>query len=60
MFLAASVCQFVCLFVCRYDNFRTMKRRPSKMKNGGWRIVQKSRGSSNLGVKSQRSRSPGQ
>jgi len=36
-----------------------MKRRPNKMKNGGWRIVQKSRRSSNLGVKSQRSRSPG-
>ena len=44
MFLAASVC----LFVCQHDNFRTSKHR--MMKLGGRCSVQKSRPSSTFGV----------
>jgi len=45
MFSAASICMFVCLFVCEHDFFRTSKHR--MMKLGGWCII---RPSSNLGV----------
>ena len=48
MFSAASVCLFVCVFVCQHDNFRKSKHR--MIKRGGRCIVQKSRPSSNLGV----------
>jgi len=49
---------FVCQFVCQHDNFRMNKLRTMKL--GGYRcIVQKSRPSSHLAVKDQRSRSPG-
>jgi len=58
MFSAASVCLSICLFVCQHDSSRTIK--PRIMKNLAIRcIVQKSRSSSNLGVKGQGSRSPG-
>ena len=47
MFSAASVCQFVC---CQHDNFPTIKHRI----NSAVRCtVQKSRMTSNLGVKGQ-------
>ena len=44
-----SVCLFVCVFVCQHDNFQTSKHRTMKL--GGRCVVQKSRPSSNLGVK---------
>ena len=57
MVSAASVCLSVCLFVylsvCPHDNFRTIKRRTVRC------IVQKSRPSSNVKVKGQKSRPPG-
>ena len=48
MFSAASVCLFVCVFVCEQDNCRTSKHR--MMKLGDRCTVQKSRPSSNSGV----------
>jgi len=56
MFSAASVCLSVCQFVCQH--FRIIKRRMLKL-GGCRRTVQKSRPSSNLGIKDQRSKSPG-
>jgi len=53
----ALVCQFVCLFVCQHDNFRTIKRTTINLAVRC--IIQKSRPSSNVKVKGQRSRSPG-
>ena len=34
MFSAASVCLSVCQYICPHDNFRTTKRRTTKL--GGW------------------------
>ena len=48
MFSAASVCLWVCMFVCQHDSFQTSKHRMMKLE--GKCIAQKSRPSSNLGV----------
>jgi len=58
LFSVASVCLFVCQFVCQRHNFRTVKRiRWCNLTVSC--VVHKSRLSSNLGVKGQRSMLPG-
>ena len=57
LFVSLSVCLLVCLFVCQHDDFRTIKLR--MMKLGRWVHCTEVSPSSNLGVKGQRSRSPG-
>jgi len=59
MFSAASVCWSLCPFVCLHGNFRTIKRMMMKLGDYMQCNVQKSRPSSNVKVKCQRSRSPG-
>ena len=58
MFSAASLCQFVCLFVCQHDNFRTIKRMMMKLR--GWVYCTKISPEFDFGVKGQRSRLPGE